>query len=344
MTIALITVPSAEHDFPGHPERAARLPALLAAIESDPIWPSLICLEPRPATEEELTRVHDPGYVAALKRVMDEAPGYIDPALTYITPQSFECARLAAGGALRAVEAVLTGEADAERAFALVRPPGHHAMPEQAMGFCLFNNIALAARHAQALGKRKIMIVDFDVHHGNGTQAAFYADPSVLFISSHQYGAMFYPGTGALGEIGEAAGQGCTINIPLPGGAGDTAFERLIYAVVLPAAERFQPDFLLVSAGYDAHWQDPLASLQVSAHGYAKIVHGLRGVAQQHCQGKFVLVLEGGYDLAALSASVVASLYAMSGATPPPDPLGPAPYQEPDVRNLLERVQARHSL
>jgi acetoin utilization deacetylase AcuC-like enzyme len=344
MTTALITVPSAEHDFPGHPERAARIPAILAAIESDPIGADLRHLEPRPATVEELTRVHQPDYVAALERVMAEAPGYIDPAPTYITPHSFTCARLAAGGALQAVEAVLVGEAgsNAERAFALIRPPGHHATPEEAMGFCLFNNIAVAARLAQAHGKRKVMIVDFDVHHGNGTQAAFYSDPSVLFISSHQAG--IYPGTGAVDEVGVGAGQGYTINVPLPSGAGDRAFERLLNEIVIPAAERFQPDFLLVSAGYDAHWQDPLAALQLSAHGYARIVHGLHGIAQQHGQGKFVLVLEGGYDLDALSASVVASLYAMSGDAPPPDPLGPAPYPEPDVRSALERVKVIHDL
>lgn len=342
MTTALITVPSSEHDFAGHPERAARLPAVLSAITSDPIGPELIRLEPRPASVEELTRVHAPGYVAALERVMAEAPGYIDSAPTYITPQSYECAQLAAGGALRAVEAVLAGEAD--HAFALVRPPGHHATPEQAMGFCLFNNVAVAARHAQARGQPKVMLVDFDVHHGNGTQAAFYDDPSVLFVSSHQYGALFYPGTGALDDVGDGAGEGYTLNLPLPDGAGDAAFEQILNTIILPAADRFKPDCLLVSAGYDAHWRDPLAALQLSVPGYARLVRGLRAIARQYCQGRLVLVLEGGYDLDALAAGVVASLYALVGDAHAPDPLGPAPRPEPDVRPLLQRVRAIHSL
>jgi acetoin utilization deacetylase AcuC-like enzyme len=342
MPVALTYVPSPAHDDPGHPENAARLPAIQRALQSplSTLQSSLLHLESSPATLEQLTRVHPARFVEALERVMAEAPGYIDYAPTYITPQSFECARLAAGGALRAVDAVLDGEAGS--AFALVRPPGHHATPTQAMGFCLFNNVALAARHAQARGCARVMVVDFDVHHGNGTQAAFYADPSVLFISTHQQG--IYPGTGEVDEAGDGAGRGYTLNVPLPAGAGDAAAERVFAEIIAPAAQRFRPDFLLVSAGYDGHWRDPLASLQFTTTGYFRQVRALRALAQEHCGGRMTLVLEGGYDREALAASVVASLHALLGHDTAPDPLGPAPYREPDIGKLLAQVKAVHQL
>jgi acetoin utilization deacetylase AcuC-like enzyme len=342
MPIALVYVPSPAHDQPDHPENAARLPAIQRAVQSlfSNHPSSLIPLEPQPATREQLARVHPMRFIEALERVMAEAPAYIDYAPTYITPASFECARLAAGGVLRAVDAVLDGEA--ESAFALVRPPGHHATPTKAMGFCLFSNIAIAARHAQARGCGKVMIVDFDVHHGNGTQAVFYADPSVLFVSTHQEG--IYPGTGDVDEIGEGAGRGCNINVPLPAHAGDAAAERIYTEIIGPAAERFRPEFLLVSAGYDGHWRDPLASLQFTTTGFFQQVRALRFLAQQHCGGRLVLVLEGGYDREALASSVVASLHALLGHDSAPDPLGPAPYREPDIGRRLAQLKSIHHL
>ncbi|MDW8327418.1 MAG: histone deacetylase [Anaerolineales bacterium] len=342
MPLALTYVPSPAHDLPDHPENAARLPAIQRAVQSlvSSLQSSIISLEPQPATLEQLTRVHPPRFIETLERLMAEAPGYIDYAPTYITPASFECARLSAGGVLRAVDAVLDGEA--ESAFALVRPPGHHATPTQAMGFCLFSNVAIAARHAQARGCGKVMIVDFDVHHGNGTQAVFYADPSVLFISTHQEG--IYPLTGAAEEIGEGAGRGYTINVPLPAHAGDAAAERVYAEIIGPAAERFRPEFLLVSAGYDGHWRDPLASLQFTTTGFFRQVQALRSLAQQHCGGKLVLVLEGGYDREALAAGVVASLHALLGHDSAPDPLGPAPYREPDINRRLAHLKSLHHL
>lgn len=342
MPAALTYVPSPAHDDPSHPENAARLPAIQRAIESpiSNLQSSVINLDSPLATLEQLTRVHPPRFIEALERLMAEAPGYIDYAPTYITPASFECARLAAGGVLRAVDAVLDGEA--ESAFALVRPPGHHASPRQAMGFCLFNNVAIAARHAQARGCGKVMIVDFDVHHGNGTQAVFYADPSVLFVSTHQEG--IYPLTGAADEIGEGAGQGYTINVPLPANAGDAAAERIYAEIIRPVAERFRPEFLLVSAGYDGHWRDPLASLQFTTTGFFQQVRALRALAQTYCGGKLVLVLEGGYDREALAASVVASLHALLGHDSAPDPLGPAPYREPDLGRRLAHLKSLHHL
>ena len=345
----LTSVPSPAHDWPGHPENAARVPAILKVIQSSVINNQCMSVEPRPATMEELTRVHPLEYVEALERVMAQAPGYVDHAPTYITPQSFECARLAAGAACSIVENSLittspnhhNGELE-NCGFALIRPPGHHATPASAMGFCLYNNVAIAARHAQALGAERVMIVDFDVHHGNGTQDAFYDDGSVLFISTHQHG--IYPMTGEIEETGAGAGRGYNVNVPLPAGAGDGAAERVMAEIILPLADRFQPNFMLVSAGYDAHWRDPLASLQFTCTGYYRMVQALRQIALRHCDGRLVCVLEGGYDLEALAQSVLASMHALAGLDAPPDPLGPAPYKEPDVRELIARVRAVQGL
>lgn len=336
----IIPVPSPLHTFPDHPENASRLPAILAAIESAPPAVRPAAHSPSPATIEQVTRVHSPQYVEALRAAMARAPGYIDMAPTYVTPQSFDCALEAAGGAIGAVEAVLNGRDTT--AFALVRPPGHHATPDAAMGFCLFNNIAIAAAHALAHGLRRVMIVDFDVHHGNGTQDCFYQSDAVLFLSTHQRG--IYPGTGRLDEVGQGSGEGYTLNVPLSAGAGDRAFERIAAEIIRPAAERFRPDLLCVSAGFDAHWADPLAGLQLSIGGYAGLARALRALADDLCAGRLVLTLEGGYDLRALGHGVVAVLHALAGSDAAPDPLGPAPHPEPDIARLLAEVRAVHGL
>jgi acetoin utilization deacetylase AcuC-like enzyme len=335
----IFPAPSLEHNFDDHPENAKRIPAILAALDKLP--PSTYSLQPSnfpAATDAQLAAVHDPGYVAALRDVMSRAPAYIDHAPTYITSHSFDCAALAAGAALKAVEATFS---DSPISFALIRPPGHHAPPGQAMGFCLFNNVALATRHAQSLGLPKAMIVDFDVHHGNGTQDCFYGDSSVLFISTHQSG--IYPGTGHVEETGTGSGGGYTVNVPLPAGAGDAAFRRVYEEVIIPAADRFQPNILLVSAGYDAHWRDPLASLQLSCAGYHLLGGLLANIARKHCGGKLVFALEGGYDLPALSHGVANTLLGAVGQ-PPNDPLGPSGRAEPDITNLLARVKSLHGL
>lgn len=342
MSIALIASPEyLKHDEPSHPEHAGRLRAIHQALDDSGLGSRLLSLAPRSASVEELSAVHSPAYVAALKQVMEKAPAYIDYAPTYIVPESYAVATLAAGGALRAVDAVLDGEARA--AFALIRPPGHHAMPDRAMGFCLFNNVALAARHAQKRGLKKVMIVDFDVHHGNGTQAAFYSDPSVLFLSTHQYQPGFYPGTGAAEEIGVGAGQGFNLNVPLPAGAGDAALEYIAANILIPAADRFAPELLLISAGFDAHWADPLASLQLSHAGYGQLLKSLSAVAEKHCGGKLVLTLEGGYDLQALAGGVLTVFRVLLGEEVV-DTLGPASRQEIDARPAIEMVKAIHQL
>lgn len=364
----IISVPSLAHNLPNHPENAKRVPAIQQALQASNLQFSTV--EPRPATLEELTRLHPLEYVEALERAMRQAPGYIDNAPTYITPESFECARLAAGAACQAVEVAInpnsqisksqitnppitnspitnspiTNNQSSNNAFALVRPPGHHATPTQAMGFCLLNNVAVAARHAQALGARKVLIVDFDVHHGNGTQDAFYDDETVLFLSTHQYQPGFYPGTGAAKETGAGAGRGFTLNVPLPEGAGDLALKRVFTEIIGPAAERFAPDFLLVSAGYDAHWRDPLASLQFSTSGYFQLTRWLKQLAEKLCGGRLACVLEGGYDLPALAASVMASLHALTSAESAPDPFGPPEYQEPHIHKVIEEIRAIHGL
>ena len=341
MPVALVTSPNyLKHDFPDHPENANRLRVIEEALTTSGIRERLVTLAPDPATRQQVTAVHIPEYVDALERVMAQAPGYIDTAPTYIVPESFETALLAAGGALRAVEAVVNGQAKA--AFALVRPPGHHAVMDRALGFCLFNNVAIAARHAQRLGCERVMIVDFDVHHGNGTQDMFYHDPSVLFISTHQAG--LYPGTGDADEVGEGSGEGTNLNVPLPAGAGDLAFERIAAEIIEPAAERFAPDLLLVSAGFDAHWCDPLAGLQLSHTGYSHLMQTLTRIAQRQCGGKLALTLEGGYNPGALADGVLTIFRVLLGEAEWPDPIGPAPHPEPDVRPLLNRVKAIHAL
>lgn len=344
MSVGLVSSPVyLTHDFPDHPENAERLRAIATALDSPALAlrDFIHTLDPAPATRAQIAAAHTPAYIDALERVMDQAPGYIDHAPTYIVPESFQVACLSAGGAIRAVEAVNAGEV--RSAFALVRPPGHHAVAGAAMGFCLFNNVVIAARHAQAqLGLSRVLIVDFDVHHGNGTQDILYDDPGILFISTHQEG--IYPHTGRLDETGAGPGAGANANLPLPSGAGDAAFARLTDAVIVPLADRFQPQLVMVSAGFDAHWLDPLAGLQLTLAGYARLTRALLELAERHSGGKFVAVLEGGYHLAALAGGVTTVVRTLLGEHDLPDSLGAAPRPEPNIEPLIRRARALHRL
>ena len=307
MPVALITHPAGlDHDTgPGHPECADRLRAVLAALEAEAFAPLLRESAPL-ATEAQLERVHPAEYVRAILSIRP-APGeavQIDPD-TRMSAGSAEAAQRGAGAAVAAVDAVMEGWARA--AFAAVRPPGHHAEPARPMGFCLFNNAAVAALHARAQwGRQRVAVVDFDVHHGNGTQAMFEADPELFYGSSHQYPC--YPGTGTEDEQGVA---GNIVNALLPPGANGVAFRAAWSRRILPALEAFAPDFLIVSAGFDAHRADPLAQLRVETADFAWLTTELLGVARRHCDGRIVSVLEGGYDLHALAASAAVHVDAL---------------------------------
>jgi len=329
-----------EHDFPSHPENARRLQRILEMLEEEDLLGRLTRLNPRPATDAELERVHAPEHVARVRQVARSGGGNLD-ADTYVAPRSYDAALMAAGGLVRAVEAVLAGEID--NAFALVRPPGHHATPARAMGFCLFNNVAVAARAAlEAGGAERVLIVDFDVHHGNGTEAIFDDDPAVFYASTHQY--PYYPGTGHWSEMGSGVGEGTVLDVPLPPGVGDAGYARIFSELIWPMAERFGPDVILVSAGYDAHWNDPLAQMNLSLGGYAWLERELADMAARLCAGRIVFTLEGGYQLDVLACGVLNAFYAMLGEDTIIDPFGPSPHPERPVDELIVRLRELHGL
>lgn len=295
---------------PGHPECPARLRAIIDHLERVSLWGALRLIQPEPAPEAAIVRVHPKAYLRGLEQAAAEAPTYLD-ADTPISRDSYRVALLAAGGVLAAVAAVMAGRV--RSAFVAVRPPGHHALPDRAMGFCLLNNVAIAARHLQAAhGLKRVLIVDWDVHHGNGTQAIFYEDASVLYFSTHQY--PFYPGTGGEGERGRGDGLGTTVNAPLPAGSGDAEILAAFREHLVPAAETFRPDFVLISAGFDAHHADPLANLRVTGAGYAQLTAIVTGLADRFAAGRVVSVLEGGYSLQALPHAVEAHVRALAAA------------------------------
>jgi acetoin utilization deacetylase AcuC-like enzyme len=297
MPLALVSSPRfVDHVTPvGHPERPERAGVLTAVAAAFREQGGLV-LAPREATDADLLRVHTREHLDAIAASRGKAV-MIDED-TFTSPQSEEVARLAAGAVLTGVDAVLDGPV-ASRALVLVRPPGHHAEADRAMGFCLYNNIAVGAAYARSRGCARVAIVDYDVHHGNGTQWIFYEDPTVLFVSSHQF--PFYPGTGAASERGRGAGEGYTLNIPLTAGTQDDEIERRYAEAVLPAVRAFKPDLLMVSAGFDAHELDPLGQLRMTTDGFARLTRALLGVADEVCEGRVVLVTEGGYDLDAVS-------------------------------------------
>jgi acetoin utilization deacetylase AcuC-like enzyme len=330
-----------EHDAPpGHPENKERLVRIMGLLESRGVLERLVAVKATPVSMERLARNHSQRYIDTVRQVAERGGDHLDLD-TYTSPRSYEAALMAAGGLVNVVEAVLDGKVD--NAFALVRPPGHHAVKSQGMGFCLFNNVAVAARYAlEEKELERILIVDFDVHHGNGTQEAFYDESCVLYFSTHQY--PYYPGTGHWREIGRGEGEGYTANVPLPGGVGDEGFARIFDEFLYPLAERYRPQLILVSAGYDAHWADPLAAMQLSLTGYANLARTLKTMADEFCQGRLVFTLEGGYQLEVLAHAVLNTFHVLLGDEEIEDPLGPARRSERDVGDLVDQLKGLHGL
>jgi acetoin utilization deacetylase AcuC-like enzyme len=304
----------------GHPERPDRLRALRDHLEDGR---GLVHLGARAAEEDELALVHDAAYVEQIAATAGRTRVVLDPD-TATSPASWEAARLAAGSLLVVCEAVLAGQVD--NGFALVRPPGHHAERQRAMGFCLFDNVAVAAAWLRKKGLQRVAIIDWDLHHGNGTQHIFESDPSVLYVSTHQY--PFYPGTGAAHEVGKGPGAGTTLNLPFPAGFGDAEYVRAFEEVVVPVLRQFRPEFVLVSAGFDTDYRDPLGGMSVTPAGFAAMARACVAVAGETAGGRIAAVLEGGYDLEAIVQGVDATLATLRGVG------APSQLQSGDARNL----------
>ena len=337
--ILIARVDSPGHYDPTHaesPERFSHFDRLTATLAG-----SFKLVTHPPATIEEVSRVHTPAMLSFLQQACQKAgrsPSLIDPAPTFVVADSWQAALQAAGAVLELVREVLAGSAQV--AFALVRPPGHHAEPGESRGFCLINNLAVGVAEALAQGVERVAVVDFDAHHGNGTQAIFLNEPRVGFFSSHQ--ERIYPGSGFLEEAPHARGR--IINLPLPAGAGDLAFEQMVDQVIEPWLAQLRPQMVFVSAGFDAHWTDPLTSLGVSTEGYYRLARRLAMLVERHSQGRMVWVLEGGYDPAALADNVDAVLQALAGLAGLAHSRGPSPYPAPDIRSRLERLKTYHGL
>lgn len=334
-----------EHTLYGHPENRERLRGTMELLEQRGLLARMTLVEATPVSMERLQRVHTPRYVESVRRMAERGGGHLDPD-TYVAPRSYEAALMSAGGLVNLVAAVLRGEVT--YGFNLMRPPGHHALASRGMGFCIFNNVAIAARYALAEGGiERVLIVDFDVHHGNATQDAFWRDPAVFYFSTHQY--PYYPGTGDWREIGAGEGQGTICNVPLRPGVGDEGYARIFDELLWPLAERFQPQLILVSAGYDAHWQDPLAGMRLSLSGYTYLSQALKAMADELCGGRLVFTLEGGYHLRALAYGILNTLRVLLGDLTSEegevlDPLGPCPYGETSVDALLVQLKGLHRL
>jgi len=337
-----------EHRPPeGHPERPARVQAIMDLLKRTGLLERVARLPVTPATRAQIERVHTPRYLDFVERIVSEGGGYLDAGDTVASAGSWAAATAAAGASTGAVDAVMNGGMDAS--FAVVRPPGHHAPPDRAMGFCILNNAAIAAAHAIAeYGLARVLLVDFDVHHGNGTQDCFYASPEVLYFSTHQSPA--YPFTGAVEETGDGAGVGYTVNVPLPPDVGEAGFLQTFGTILRPLARRFQPELVIVSAGYDAHWRNSRyvqgIRERLTVRGLTALSQSLQEITDTYCPGRLVGILEGGYDLEALAYGVLGTLRVWLGDREVDDPLGPPPTsaKEPDITALLEEVKRVHSL
>ena len=325
-------VQSPEHVYPDHPERPGRLDILKPKLDSF----DAELLDAKPASRNEISLVHHPKLVSTLEKVCrEEAPGIIDYSPTYITQSSFDDALLAAGGVITCSRAVLHGEA--RNAFAIVRPPGHHAEPDAAMGFCLFNNVAIAARDALEQGLERVMVIDYDAHHGNGTQAAFLNDERLAFVSAHQWG--IYPGTGWVTDAPHAKKR--IVNVPLPAYAGDQVYEQVADTVFKPFVESFKPQMIFISVGFDAHWNDPITMLGLSTQGYLTLAQKVVALAEEHCEGKIVFVLEGGYDPVNVANGAEAVFIAATGKGES-EAHDPNQHKEPDCESRIEEVREWH--
>ena len=329
-----------EHNRPGHVERRERLERTVQVLQERALLDRLVRVEATPVAMDYLLEVHLRQYVEQAKQVSDTGGGNLDPD-TYANSRTNEVALLAAGGMLNLVEAILEGQA--ENGFALVRPPGHHALPGRGMGFCIFNNIAIAAKYAlKRKGLSRILIVDFDLHHGNSTNDIFYDTDEVLYFSTHQY--PYYPGTGHWDNVGRGLGEGFTANVPLPAGVGDDGYARIFDEVLYPIAERYHPQLILVSAGYDAHWADPLGMMQLSTTGYAYLTRTLKQMAEEFCNGRLAFTLEGGYDLDALAYSIAATIETLLGDDAIADPLGSSPRPSAPADDMILHIKGIHRL
>lgn len=343
MTTAYVTHPRCvEHHLREHPEHAGRIRAVWKRMDESGLAEHLEFLQAPEATIEQITAVHDAAYVALLETTRHQTHTLHLDADTYINPASYDVARLSAGGVVRAVDHVFAQPGN--NALVVTRPPGHHAIASRGMGFCLFNNVAIGAQHAiDAYALRRVLIVDYDVHHGNGTEAIFHDRPDVMFMSTHQY--PLYPMTGLADDTGKGIGEGYTLNVPLPAHCGDNSYRAVFDQIVLPAAERYQPELILVSAGYDAHWAEPLAGMQLTLTGFAELGQRLIDAGKRLCEGRIIFVMEGGYYVEALAYGMVNVARLLTGQ-PPTDPIGPPDFDadEPDLSRLIELIRTRHNL
>uniref|UniRef100_A0A7N0UAX0 Histone deacetylase domain-containing protein n=1 Tax=Kalanchoe fedtschenkoi TaxID=63787 RepID=A0A7N0UAX0_KALFE len=352
--------PAMGHNQDSHPECHLRVPAIMNTLQEMNLTSKrgtdvLELQNFKPATLDDIASVHTRAYVTGLEKAMgrasDEGVILIEGSgPTYATATTFSESLIAAGGGIGLVDSVVAASKNSGSppvGFALIRPPGHHAIPKGPMGFCVFGNVAVAARHAQRKhGLKRVFIIDFDVHHGNGTNDAFYDDPDIFFLSTHQDGS--YPWTGKFDEVGAGNGEGTTLNLPLPGGSGDAAMRSVFDSVIVPCAQNFKPDIILVSAGYDGHVLDPLASFQFTTATYYALAAGIKQLAKELCGGRCVFFLEGGYNLKSLSYSVADTFHALIGEPSIAHKLDdPAIlYEEPSakIKQAIQRVKSIHSL
>jgi acetoin utilization deacetylase AcuC-like enzyme len=302
------------HPGAGHPERRERLSTAITHLSAQPWFESLVPVPAQPAQRRWLQAIHGDAYIDRAEATCRAGAPFLDVTDVGVSEHSFDVALLAAGGLMAMAGKIAARELD--NGFVLARPPGHHAESDMALGFCLFNNVAIAARYLQREhGLNKILILDWDVHHGNGTQHSFEEDPSVLYVSTHQY--PYYPGTGAASETGVGAGQGATLNCPMPAGAGDARYEEAWRERILPKIESFRPEMIIVSAGFDAHRADPLAQINLSTGFFAWMTRRLMEQADKHCEGRLVSILEGGYDVDELARCIATHLEELAGAGAP---------------------------